>query len=207
VNVYHQEKQLKWSQLGSSSWCRRNRGAAAEVDAIGNSSWRGKGGETSEACLPMSASVLCAKGSCTVSSHGSVPCTVYIYNSGHYKVYVPFSFYNRSTVWARLKKRCEIVFTLASCAPFLRVSSVAKFWPLILDAACVQRYSTWVMLYSLDLSPCWSLFGVHNFYRTGDIAATRLINSKTPPTKQKLLELADPWIGSADFYVCFIGRP
>ena len=28
---------------------------------------------------------------------------------------------------------------------------------------------------------------------------------QTLPTKQKLLELADPWIGSADFYVCFIG--
>ena len=24
---------------------------------------------------------------------------------------------------------------------------------------------------------------------------------QTPPTKQKLLELADPWIGSADFFI------
>jgi len=37
--------------------------------------------------------------------------------------------------------------------------------------------------------------------------ATRSISGETPPTKRKLLELTDPWIGSADFYVCFIGRP
>jgi len=43
--------------------------------------------------------------------------------------------------------------------------------------------------------------------QNGRIEATRLITGETPPTKQKLLELADPWIGSADFYVCFIGRP
>ena len=30
---------------------------------------------------------------------------------------------------------------------------------------------------------------------------------RNPTTKQKLLELANPWICSADFYVCFIGRP
>jgi len=53
----------------------------------------------------------------------------------------------------------------------------------------------------------WSLFGVHSFYRTGNIAATQSIAGETPPTKRKLLEGADPWIGSADFYVCFIGRP
>ena len=111
---------------------------------------------------------------------------------------------------ARLKKRCEIVFTLASCAPFLQVSSVEKIFDhlyIVPDAACVQQYSTWVMLQALDLSPCWSLFGVHNFYSMGDIAAARSITSETPPTKRKPLELADPWIGSADFYVCFIGRP
>jgi len=30
--------------------------------------------------------------------------------------------------------------------------------------------------------------------QTGDTAATRSITGKTPPTKQQLLELADPWI-------------
>ena len=44
-------------------------------------------------------------------------------------------------------------------------------------------------------------------FRTGDTVATRSISGETPPTKRKLLELTDPWIGSADFYVCFIGRP
>jgi len=63
------------------------------------------------------------------------------------------------------------------------------------------------MLKALDLSPCWSLFGVHNVYRTRDIEATQSIAGETPPTKRKLLELADPWIGSADFYICFIGKP
>jgi len=56
----------------------------------------------------------------------------------------------------------------------------------------------------LDPSPCCSLLSVHSF-KTGDTAATRLITGETPPTAQKLLQLAYPWIGFADFYVCFIG--
>ena len=65
------------------------------------------------------------------------------------------------------------------------VSSIVKYPTLIVDAACIQHCSTWVMLWALhvDLPPCWSLLVAHSFYRTGDTATMRLITGGTPPTK------------------------
>ena len=40
--------------------------------------------------------------------------------------------------------------------------------------------------------PAGLLLGVHSFYKTGDTVATRSIAGETLPTKQKLLEPADP---------------
>ena len=69
-----------------------------------------------------------------------------------------------------------------------------------MSAFQVLRCSTCVMLWSLDLSPCWSLLGIHSFYRTGDTAAVRSIAAETLPTKPKLLELASPQKSLADFF-------
>jgi len=57
------------------------------------------------------------------------------------------SFYDRSTVWVRLKKWCEIVFTLVSCAPFLQISSVVIF--LSAYTKCSLRPTVFYLGYAL----------------------------------------------------------
>jgi len=58
-------------------------------------------------------------------------------------------FYNRSTVLAQLKKLCEIIVMLASCAPFLQVLSVVKF--LTAYNRCSLRPRVFQLDYNLGL--------------------------------------------------------
>ena len=74
---------------------------------------------------------------------------------GTVAVIIKFTFRFRSTIVLRsfygvsaVEKRCEIVFTLASRAPFLRVSSVVKF--LTAYTRCSLRPTVFYLGYALS---------------------------------------------------------
>ena len=77
--------------------------------------------------------------------------TIYDLRFATVAVIIKFTFRFRSTIALRCergwKKRCEIVFTFASCTPFLQVSSVVKF--LTAYTRCSLRPTVFYLGYAL----------------------------------------------------------